>query len=426
MTTMIENRTNWAGNVTFSAARWHHPETIAQVREIVRGGEKVRVLGSRHSFNTVADTTGDLLVLDRLDVAPVFDRERHTLTVGASITYGELGPLLHGAGYALHNTASLPHITVAGACATATHGSGDANRILATGVAAMEFVAADGSLVALSRERDGDTFAGAVVGLGGLGAVTRLTLDLQPTFNMRQTVYQNLPLAQLEARFDAITAAGYSVSLFTDWQGEHVNTVWVKQRVADGEVFDDLPDFFGATAARTAITALGGAGTEKWTAQLGEVGPWHERLHHLRAEFPPGEGEELQSEYFVPRPHAVAAFRVLHGLREEIGPLIHAAEVRTIAADDLWMSPFYGRDCVALHFTWKKNWAGVRELLPLIEEGFAPLEAAPHWGKLFTMPASRVRSHYAKLPDFRRLLRAYDPAGKFRNAFLDTYIFGED
>lgn len=422
MTETTAQQRNWAGNITFHAARLHYPETIADIQRLVSDSSKVRVLGSRHSFNDIADTTGDLLSLTHFIPALTFDHERHTVTVGAGATYGEISREIHAAGYALHNMASLPHISVAGACATATHGSGDGNGNLATAVAAMELVTADGTVVTLSRAEHGEQFLGAVVGLGALGVVTKLTLNLVPTFAMRQDVYENLPLAQLEAHFEEIASSAYSVSLFTNWQDERVKQVWRKRRVTDDTGPEAEPTFFEATLARTDLHPLGTLSAAATTPQRSTVGPWHERLPHFRMEFIPSNGEELQTEYFVPRPHAVAAFRVMHGLRDQIAPLLQISEVRTIAADDLWMSPCYEQASVALHFTWKKDWEGVQKLLPLIEEQLAPFNARPHWGKVFTMPATQVQSRYPKLPEFAHLLRSYDPEGKFRNAFLDAYI----
>jgi alditol oxidase len=421
---MTEPGSNWAGNYPYRAARLHHPKTIAHVQELVRRSRKLKVLGSRHSFNDIADSPEDLITLDQLDHELVFDHERHTVTVDAGVKYGQICRALHRAGYALPNLASLPHISVAGACATATHGSGDGNANLATAVAALELVTADGELVALSRDQHGELFQGAVVGLGGLGVVTKLTLDLVPTFEMRQDVYENLPMAQLEDHFEQIVSSAYSVSLFTDWQTERVNQLWLKRRIIDGATLDVPPDLFGATPAPTDRHPIIGLSAEPCTAQLGLPGPWYERLPHFRMEFTPSSGEELQTEYMVPRQHALAALRAITRVRDHVAPLLQISEVRTIAADALWMSPCYQQACIAIHFTWKKNWAAVKPVLGLIEAELAPLNARPHWGKLFTMSAARVQALYAKLPDFQRLLRSYDPQGKFRNAFLDTYIFG--
>ncbi|MDQ3701293.1 MAG: FAD-binding protein [Chloroflexota bacterium] len=423
---MRESGSNWAGNITYSAPRLHFPETVEQVQQLVRRSRKLKVLGARHSFSDIADSREDLISLDQMDRVLVVDRERHTVTVDAGVRYGPLCRQLHAQGYALHNLASLPHIAVAGACATATHGSGDRNGNLATAVAGMELVTADGARVALSRDRHDEHFPGAVVGLGGLGVVTTLTLDVVPAFEVQQAVYEDLPLARLEEHFDDIMSSAYSVSLFTDWQHERVNQAWLKRRVADGATLALDPEFFGATLARSDRHPIIGRSAEACTAQMGIPGPWYDRLPHFRMEFTPSAGEELQTEYFVPRQHAIAALRVIYGLRKQLAPLLQISEVRTIAADDLWMSPSYQQACVAFHFTWEKDWEAVRQLLPLIEEHLAPLHARPHWGKLFTMPAMRVHSLYPKLPAFQRLLRFYDPQGKFGNPFLDRYIYGAD
>jgi xylitol oxidase len=402
----------------------HYPETIEHVQELVTRYSKVKVLGSRHSFNGIADSTEDLISLERLGQNVILDRERRTVTVPGGIKYGQLCEHLHGEGFALHNMASLPHISVAGACATATHGSGDSNRNLATAVRAMELVTADGNVVVLSREHHGEDFQGAVVSLGGLGVVTRLTLDIGPTFEMRQNVYEDLPIAHLDDHFEEIVSSAYSVSLFTDWRSASINQIWLKQRVAGGDTFKEGAEMYGATPATSRRHPIRELSAENCTEQLGIQGHWHERLPHFRMDFTPSSGEELQTEYLVPRQHALAALHAINRVREQIAPLLQISEVRTIAADDLWMSPCYNQACVGLHFTWIKNWPAVSKLLPMIEEQLAPFGARPHWGKLFTMSPQRVQSLFEKLPDFRQLLGRYDPQGKFRNAFLDTYIFG--
>ena len=415
---------NWAGNIRFSTDRVHHPETVGQVQEIVRSSRQVRVLGSRHSFNAIADSTGDLISLDRLEPVLEIDGQRGQITIDAGVTYGRLAPRVCEAGFALHNTASLPHITVAGACATATHGSGSENGVLGSRVVAMEIVAGDGTVRTISRVDDGDRFAGAVVGLGGLGVVTRLTLDVSPSFDMYQVVYENLPLAQVEEHFDAIMSSGYSVSLFSDWREKRFNQVWIKTVATSGRAASAAPTFYGATLATADVHPLPTLDPSTCTPQMGVVGPWHERLPHFRAEFEPSYGQELQSEYFVSREHAPAALRAIAGIRADVAPLLQMAEVRTIAADDLWMSPFYRRDCVALHFTWRYDWDRVKQLLPRLEERLALFDARPHWGKLFTMPAPALQARYERLADFRALVKSFDPKGTFRNTFLERSVFG--
>jgi len=423
---MTDTQTNWTGNIQYSAARWHWPETVEQVQALVRGSRKVRVLGSRDSFNTIADTPEDMLSLERFPEQVVVDRARQTVTVNAGLRYGRLGQLLQGQGYALHNMASLPHISIAGACATATHGSGDGNGNLATAVRALELVSADGEVLALSREQNPEQFDGTVVGLGALRVVTRLTLDISPSFDLRQDVYENLSLAQLDAHFDEITGSAYSVSLFTDWRRANFNQLWLKRRLADESDDEPAAPFFGATPATRRLHPIGELSAESCTEQLGKRGPWHERLPHFRMDFTPSAGEELQAEYFLPRANALAAMHAVFQLQPQLSQLLMISEIRTIAADGLWMSPCYQRDCVALHFTWQRDWPAVRQLLPIIEARLAPLGARPHWGKLFTLPPAQVQASYPRLADFQNLLGQYDPSGKFRNAFVDRYIFGQD
>lgn len=416
--------TNWAGNHAYVAARLLEPESIGELQEIVRTSRSLRVLGSRHSFNDIADTTGDLVSLRRMPRVFDLDAAARTVTIDGGVRYGELAGPLHAGGFALHNLASLPHISVAGACATATHGSGDRSGNLATAVSGLEVVTANGESLSLARGRDPDAFDGAVVSLGGLGVVTSLTLDLQPTFQMRQDLFEDLPLAQVVDHFDEITSLADSVSLFIEWRGPMFEQVWLKRRVPDGDAFEPPPDVFGATRAVVPIHPIRRMPPDALTEQLGVPGPWHERMPHFRMDHTPSAGAELQTEYLIPRQHAPEALLALDGVRARFAPLLQVSEVRTVAADHLWMSTAYDRSSVAIHFTWQPDWDGVRRVLPTIEAALAPFEPRPHWGKLFTMSPEAVRSSYERLPQFIALLERHDASGKFRNAFLDRYIFG--
>ena len=416
-------RTNWAGNLTYSTDRLHQPGTAAEAQEIVRNAPKVRPLGSRHCFNAIADSSQAQISLERLNQVVHFDEEAKRVTVGAGMRYGDLAPYLHERGYAVHNLASLPHISVAGACATATHGSGVANGNLATAVSAITFIDAGGDLVTLSREKDGERFAGAVVGLGGLGVVTEVTLDVRPAFDMVQHVYLDLPTASLYEHFDEIMSSGYSVSLFTDWRTDAVNQVWVK-RVAPGGAFEAEPTFFGAALATRNVHPIIELSAVNCTEQMGVPGPWYERLPHFRMDFTPSSGKELQSEYFVPAEHAREVARIFKGMGERFGSLLMISEVRSVAGDDLWMSMCFDRPSVAFHCTWEQDWEALSQLLPVIEDALEPFEARPHWGKLFTMAPDRLQARYPKASAFRELLREYDPDGKFRNAFMQENLFG--
>jgi xylitol oxidase len=417
--------TNWAGNLRFSTRNVHSPQSVEQVRQVVRRLDKLRPLGTRHSFNTIADSDRNLVSMRALNKVVSLDREASTVTVEGGIKYGELCGYLQQNGYALRNLASLPHISVAGACATATHGSGVTNGNLATQIAAIEFVDAAGDVIQLSRRRDGDTFLGAVVGLGALGPVTKLTLDLEPTFDVSQVVYLDLPMQALAGNFDSIMSSGYSVSLFTNWNNRTVNEVWIKRRLGAGESAPPAaPEFHGARLATRNMHPVSEQSAENTTEQMGVPGPWCERLPHFRMGFTPSTGAELQAEYFVPIEHAYGAMMAIETLHEQMTPHLFISEIRTIAADELWMSPCYHRPCVTFHTTWKPEWDAVMRLLPLIERQLSPFGAVPHWAKLFTMPPAVLQSRHARTADFRSLVERYDPAGKFRNEFLSRNIYG--
>lgn len=410
---------NWAGNVRYGERRLHQPRSIAELAELVARSERIRVLGSRHSFNEIASAR-ELVSLRALPIAVEFDDDRATVTCPGAMTYGELAPMLEAHGVALANLASLPHISVAGSVATATHGSGNGLGNLASAVAGIEFVCSSGELLRLRRgEPD---FAGAVVALGAAGAVTRVTLDVERSYQVSQTVYEGLSWRAIAGHFDELSAAGDSVSVFTRW-AEPAGELWVKSRHRAGVVAAPA-QLFGARAAATARHPIPGADPRACTPQLGVPGPWHERLPHFRLEFTPSAGEELQSEYLLARGDAVAAFERVRALAPAIDPLLHVSEIRTVRADELWMSPQYRRDSVAIHFTWKPWQQAVERLLPALEAALEPFAPRPHWGKLFVAGAPALAARYERLPEFIALLERLDPRGAFRNAWLEQHLLG--
>jgi xylitol oxidase len=407
-------RTNWAGNVAFGAKRIHEPESIDAVRQIVEGSRRIHALGRGHSFSRIADTADDLVLLDGLPKTLKVDSVNSTVRVTSGMTYTELAEGLHRAGFAVANTASIPDISIAGACATGTHGSGDDQRVLAASVAAIQFVVADGNLVELQRDIDRDHFPGSVVTLGALGIVTQLTLDIEPAYQMSQQVHLGVPLQVLEDRLDDVFSAGYSVSAFTTWDSGEAN-VWVKRRT------DQLG--LGWTAGKPAhyrVHPVPGMSPELCTEQLGVVGPWYERLTHFRPASSLEAGNELQSEVFLPRTAAQRAVTTLREMGGLIAPALLVSEIRTVRADDLWLSPAYGRNSVAFHFTWTADESAVLPAIAAIEERLMPLDPRPHWAKLTTMNPRQIISGYERAPDFERLMDEYDPTFKFRNDFVNS------
>jgi xylitol oxidase len=407
---------NWAGNLEYSSADVQRPTTVEQLRELVAQATRIKALGSRHSFNTVADTDGTHLLLDALPQEVVLDAAKGTVKVSGGISYGALGRALEEQGYAIHNLASLPHISVAGAIQTGTHGSGVNNPSLAAAVVSVDLVRASGELVTLTA--DDDEFLASVVGMGALGIVTGLELAVRPSYEVRQRVLTNLSWEGALANFQAIASSAYSVSFFTDYTGDTIPQVWLK--ALDTEA--PLPDLFGATAATAAMHPLPDMSAENCTEQLDVAGKWLDRLPHFRHEFTPSNGEELQSEFLLPLEQAPAALQAVRGLADKLAPLLFVSEIRTVAADEFWLSPFYQQQSVALHFTWKPLQAEVEAVLPELEEALRPFGARPHWGKLFTPSQYDFASLYPRFEDFRALVQANDPNGKFRNELLDSVL----
>ncbi|MCM0616188.1 FAD-binding protein [Paenarthrobacter sp. TYUT067] len=407
---------NWAGNLEYSSADVQRPTTVDQLRELVAHATRIKALGSRHSFNTVADTDGTHILLDALPQEVVVDTAKSTVKVSGGISYGALGRALEEQGYAIHNLASLPHISVAGAIQTGTHGSGVNNPSLAAAVVSVDLVRASGELVTLTA--DDDEFLASVVGMGALGIVTGLELAIRPSYEVRQRVLTNLSWEGALANFQTIASSAYSVSFFTNYTGDTIPQVWLK--ALDTEA--PLPDLFGATPATSAMHPLPDMSAENCTEQLDVAGKWLDRLPHFRHEFTPSNGEELQSEFLLPLDQAPAALQAVRELAHKLAPLLFVSEIRTVAADEFWLSPFYQQQSVALHFTWKPLQTEVETVLPELEEALRPFGARPHWGKLFTPGQYDFAALYPRFEDFRSLVQANDPSGKFRNSLLDSVL----
>ncbi|HZK82126.1 MAG TPA: FAD-binding protein [Humisphaera sp.] len=413
---------NWAGNFKYGAREIHRPKTLAELQSLVSGSRKIRALGSRHSFSRVADIAdGDLVSLEHFKSIGI-DSSRKTAEIGAGVTFAELCVALDPYRLALPNLLSLLRVTVAGACATASHGSGNSNKILAAAVVAMEIIAADGQILRVSR--DDPQFDGMVVALGALGVVTKLTLALQPTFDVEQRVFDGIPVQTVFSDFAQIMSSGYSVSLFTNFADEMVQC-WVKSlRANSGEV--NIPAALSmATPASRQVHMLGDMPPEFCTEQLGKPGIWHWRLPHFNADDTPSSGSEIQSEFVVPMPYAVDALRSIQALGNRISKLLQISEIRTIASDTLWMSPCFHEASVAIHFTWKDDRDGVLKILPDIEAALKPFNPKAHYGKLCTDKfLTDMGSRNLQLLRFVRLMKEFDCNGKFHNEYLQTLIGG--
>jgi xylitol oxidase len=404
---------NWAGNHDYSTDVVVRPRTLDEVRAAVVSAEKARAVGARHSFSDVGDTTGTLISTEYLTRVDEPD-DRGRVAVGPGLTYGALATALSERGRALPNFASLPHISIGGAVATATHGSGRRNGSLASAVCAFELVCADGTVCGL-RRGDAD-FDGSVVSLGALGVVTSLTLETVPEFELRQYVFEGVPWELAESELPALLSYGYSTSLFLSWAGPTVEQALVKTPEA-------VDSFFGMRAATAPLHPIPGADPAHTTDQLGIPGRSSERLPHFRLGGIPSAGDELQSEYAVAAESAGDCLRALRSVGPEIAPVLHVSEIRAVASDSYWISPFFGRESVTFHFTWKRD-PSVVGAIATVEAALAEWEPRPHWAKLFGITPATLHLRYATLDRFLELRRQYDPGGKFGNDFVDRLQAG--
>ncbi len=405
---------NWAGNVTYRAPERVAPTSLAELREVVRAHDRVKPAGTGHSFNDAADTDGVQVSLAGMPDDLALD-DTGMVSVPGGVTHARVAAFLHEHGRALPNLASLPHISVAGAVQTGTHGSGAGNPALSAQVAAVHLVDAAGDDVTVTPD-DAD-FDAVVVGLGAFGVVHRLDLRTEPAFEIEQRVYEGLGWDVLLPRLSDLLASAYSVSVFTRYDDAGAAQVWVKQRPGVDDATPLLRDL-GAREARVPLHMLPGVDADHVTPQLGERGPAFERLPHFRSEFRPGRGDEIQSELFVDAARAVDAVAAVRAVGPQVGRLLHMGEIRAVAQDSAWLSPSGGRDSVAIHFTWQLDVDAVAAVVPEIEAALRPLDARPHWGKVFTSDAADLRRVYPRLEEFAAVVGRWDPAGRFENDFL--------
>jgi xylitol oxidase len=391
------------------------PESLAELQELVRSNAKLRVRGTAHCFNEIANTSSYAINLSKMPQTIEINPESNSVTVAAGLKYGELAPVLHEQGWALNNLASLPHISIAGSISTGTHGSGIKNQNLANQVLSFDLVTAEGELRHINRANP--AFNALVVGLGLGGIVYQYELKIEPTFEIRQVIYPEIPLDVLQRSFDQIMGTAYSVSYFTDWGSNQVGNLWCKFR--DGEV---IPESIGGSAkADKKYHPIPSVDPVACTDQLGEAGYWHERLSHFKLDFTPSVGEEIQTEFFVDRKNAAAAIEAVSKLGADITPLLWITELRTIAADALWLSGAFQRDTLAIHFTWKKDDA-IYSVIEKVETALRPFNYRPHWGKEFTADAQYLKSVYPKMSEFKALVEALDPTKKFENSFTRKVV----
>jgi xylitol oxidase len=408
-------RHNWSSNVNFQEQEYLEPTNLDDLQDIVASQKFVRARGSAHSFNSIADSNNTIVSLEKMPQTIEIDEVKQNVKVSSFLKYGELVPTLHARGWALSNLASLPHISIAGSVSTATHGSGIFNKNLAAQVAAVEFIDSTGSIRHLSEgSREYEAF---VVGLGLTGIITNYWLKIEPSFNVKQIIYENVSDIELEKSFDEIMGTAYSVSFFTRWDSSNQGNLWCKFK--ENQYIPDIVS--GAHQATKKLHPIPEVDPVAATEQFGVTGPWLERLAHFKLDFTPSVGDEIQSEFFVDRENAPAVIQKLRELSPKFRDMLWISELRTIAADNFWMSTASARDSVGFHFTWKKSNFDPK-VVKEIEENLVQFDYRPHWGKVFYAESRYLRSVYPKYSDFVEAVNLIDPNKKFSNQFT-TLLF---
>lgn len=401
--------TTWSGNHRYRATEVLLPGDVDELAEVVASAPTLRVQATRHTFNDVADSDASLVSLERLParVEMVGDRVR----VEGLVTFAQLAPVIEAEGRALHNLGSLPHISIVGATATGTHGSGVRNGNLSSALRAVEIMDADGRTHRIDRTHE--WFGAAALSLGALGVVTAVELQTEPTYEVTQQAYTDVAWEDIVGDIEGVFGGSRSVSVFTTWGDPEHDLVWAKSD-------DGAPSWVEEIGGRAVgdDIHLGRIRTVDNTTPRGTPGPWHTRLPHFRADALPSDGDEIQSEYFVPLASAREALAAVRALASTFDDQLLVTELRTVAADELWLSPAYQRDVMVIHFTWRNDTDGVLAVLPAIEQALAPFDARPHWGKAFTMPGERILSTLPRSDDFLAVAREIDPRGVFRNDYL--------
>lgn len=410
---------NWAKNITFSSQNYIEIENLTQLQKVIESSNKLKVIGTGHSFSEIADTTGTLISLKNLDAEIEIDEKSQTVRVSAGTSYANLAKYLEKNGWALSNLASLGEITIAGAVMTGTHGSGSDNKVLSDSVVAIEMILASGDKFVIDR-KDFAQFPGFVVSFGALGVFTKLTLKIVKSFSVKQVVYENIPIQSVLENFNEIFDRPYSASYFSNWSPKNTGQIWMK--FLDNEKFSELQsNAYGGNLALTNQHPVKVNHPGNCTEQMGVAGKWLFRLPHFKLDSSPASGDEVQTEYLVDRDYVQGYINELTKIGEDIAARVYATEIRTMSSDDLWLSGAYGRETVGFHFTWKKT-SEVKDFLPVIENILGKNKGRPHWGKLFSTPRAQLIERYPKYEEFRQLIQKYDSGNKFRNKFIEQYF----
>jgi FAD-linked oxidoreductase len=399
------------------------PKTLAELQRLVAAAAKVRVAGTGHSFMPLCATDGLLLSLSDLEGALTVAEDGKSVWVPAGWPIGKLTDALWALGFSLINQGDIDKQAIAGAVCTATHGTGRTLGSLATAAEGFRIVTADGSLVECDRDHEPELFEAARLSLGMLGVVVGIRMKVLPAYRLKET-QRRQSLAKTLAEWDALADGHRHVEFWQFPYSDHV-TLKILDVVDEGESPD--PGEFEDTVFQAVcdLVAVWPRTAPTLNRMLTRAIRSSERAGPAGRIFPSERGVRFEEmEYEIPAENGPAALKAAIGLvRDARWPIIFPFEYRTVAADDIWISPMNGRDCISISFhqyakmPWREAFAGV-------EQVFQQAGGRPHWAKRHTLASADVLALYADAPKWGAARKRADPGGKFLNGHLaDLFAF---
>jgi len=414
---------NWSGSVVATPERLERPKTEADLRAIVAGARRVRVAGTGHSFMPLCETDGVLISLADMDGGLEITPDRSSVWAPAGMPIGELTAVLWAEGLSLANQGDIDKQAIAGALSTATHGTGRTLGALSTFSRAFRMVTADGEVVECDETREPELFQAQRVSLGALGVMSRVELSVLPAYRLKETL-RRTPLIEILESWDELAARHRHVEFFVFPYADEA-LVKILDPVEDG---DDKPGVDIDSAAMQIICDL--------ASLMPSAAPTLQRLitkamspstrsapaYRIFPSERPTKFEEM--EYEIPAERGAEALRAaIAEVRGRKLPIIFPFEYRSVAADDMWLSPMSGRDCISISFHQyaKMPW---REAFATIEQVFAAHGGRPHWAKRHTLKSDDVLRLYPDAGRWGEVRKRWDPEAKFLNAHLrDLFAF---
>ena len=365
------SRWNWSNNIEFTAkTALEKPSTADELATLIRDTRRsVKVVGTAHSFNDIADTDGIQISLANFQNISI-DPSRMMVKFGGGVTYISLIKALAAEKMALQNLPSLPHINVVGSVVTGTHGSGMQNQAMGALVSEFAFVDASGAQRRLTREHHEGEFYRYLHSFGALGVIYEMTMDIEPEYGVAKCVYQDVPWDFLKDKeaYNELNQRHEYISYFTDWKEEKMTSIWIGSRYNPQNIsYEDLlaqsyldtcpPTYLEGTLTQK-IHPVPGRSSDPCVES--GYGMWNDKIYHFKPDKPPSsDGDEIQTEFFVKYADMPAAVAELYSNAALFRDFVQITEIRGVERDSIPLSPAKEQDVMGIHFTWKHDFKNV-------------------------------------------------------------------